>query len=495
MRSFPWDSVATSIGEDGYPVYDRVYQASDLREVYETFFSNGIFTDSETALKVSPGEGMTVRVAPGRCCINGTVGYEEEERELALTASGTMDRIDTVVLRWDSALDARSIDLYVLAGAPSETPVRPTLTRSETVWELGLCDVYVTAHMLQTKAEKMTDTRLDSSRCGVVAPFVRLDTSNFYDQLQEQTQIAVDLAQAALDGTVVGQLQDDIDGKVSKSGDTMTGDLVIARNDGHNATYSPESALWEDVSAKLKVMAAAQYNGSDGAYASLSAIDAESGAAFNWLRLRRNDSILGKPLSVSSGGTGGTTTAAARTNLSVPMIVNDAEDTCSLRYPDGSKIDDRVLQAPEYGIFPVRGTGGEPNANCRLGMTSNPWFSAAIKNLYIQGSGARLIWNGVPMNSQGVYSFGSQQEVIQNNLAAGGSVNRTCQFTLRDADNIMDVAVLMGEQWYCAAYVKEHTISNGVLTVTLQIINTTTATHNCSVRITALERYMGVVNR
>lgn len=234
MRSFPWDSVATSIGEDGYPVYDRVYQASDLREVYETFFSNGIFTDSETALKVSPGEGMTVRVAPGRCCINGTVGYEEEERELALTASGTMDRIDTVVLRWDSALDARNIDLYVLAGAPSETPVRPTLTRSETVWELGLCDVYVTAHMLQTKSEKMTDTRLDSARCGVVAPFVRLDTSNFYDQLQEQTQIAVDLAQAALDGTVVGQLQESInavdekaDAKVSKAGDTMTGALTL----------------------------------------------------------------------------------------------------------------------------------------------------------------------------------------------------------------------------------------------------------------------------
>lgn len=220
MRSFPWDSVATSIGEDGYPVYDRVYQASDLREVYETFFSNGIFTDSETALKVSPGEGMTVRVAPGRCCINGTVGYEEEERELALTASGTMDRIDTVVLRWDSALDARSIDLYVLAGAPSDTPVRPTLTRSETVWELGLCDVYITAHMLQTKAEKMTDTRLDSARCGVVAPFVRLDTSNFYDQLQAQTKIAVDLAQSAIDGTALA-------GKVSKAGDTMTGPLTL----------------------------------------------------------------------------------------------------------------------------------------------------------------------------------------------------------------------------------------------------------------------------
>lgn len=227
MRSFPWDSVATSIGEDGYPVYDRVYQASDLREVYETFFSNGVFTDDENAFNVSPGDGMTVKVAPGRCCINGTVGYEHEERELSLTASGTADRIDTVVLRWDSSLDSRSIDLYVLAGAPADAPVRPTLTRSETVWELGLCDVYVTAHMAQTRAEKMTDTRLENERCGVVAPFVVLNTQNFYDQLQAQTQEAVDLAQAALDGTIVEQLRGEIDGRVSKDGDSMTGALSL----------------------------------------------------------------------------------------------------------------------------------------------------------------------------------------------------------------------------------------------------------------------------
>lgn len=227
MRSFPWDSVATSIGEDGYPVYDRVYQASDLREVYETFFSNGVFTDDENAFKVSPGDGMTVKVVPGRCCINGTVGYESEERILALTASGNQDRIDTVVLRWDSSVDARSIDLYVLAGAPADTPVRPTLTRSETVWELGLCDLYVTAHMVQTKAEKMTDTRLETERCGVVAPFVSLDTDNFYSQLQAQTQVAVDLAQAALDDTIVSNLEDSINGKVSKDGDTMTGELIL----------------------------------------------------------------------------------------------------------------------------------------------------------------------------------------------------------------------------------------------------------------------------
>lgn len=297
MRSFPWDSVATSIGEDGYPVYDRVYQASDLREVYETFFSNGVFTDDENALKVSPGSGMTVKVAPGRCCINGTVGYEHEERTLAITSSGNLDRIDTVVLRWDSSLDARSVDLYVLAGAPADTPVRPTLTRSETVWELGLCDVYVTAHMAQTKAEKMTDTRLETERCGVVAPFVVLNTKNFYDQLQAQTQVAVDMAQAALDGTIVGKLEGDIsevntkaEGKVSKAGDTMTGALTLntplaVASGGTGLKVNPSMLVNLGTTAASSVLAASPRPGVTGT------------------------------LPVSNGGTGAATAASALINL------------------------------------------------------------------------------------------------------------------------------------------------------------------------------------
>lgn len=218
MRSFPWDSVATSIGEDGYPVYDRVYQASDLREVYETFFSNGVFMpEGEPSFAVSPGEDMTVTVAPGKCHVLGTVGYEPEQRTLALTASSNQnDRIDTVVLRWDSSIDARSIDLYVVAGSPGENPVRPQLTRSETVWELGLCDVFVPKSSLTVTADRITDTRLDNDRCGVVEPFDTVDTTSLYSQLQAAVSRAVELADAALSDSIAGQLKaliDDIPNK------------------------------------------------------------------------------------------------------------------------------------------------------------------------------------------------------------------------------------------------------------------------------------------
>lgn len=221
MRSFPWDSLVVSMGDDGFPIYDRDYMASDLREVYETFFSNGVFLDTEDALQVTVGEGMTVHVAPGKCCIRGTVGYEKSIRELALQASSSQDRIDTVVLRWNANVEMRNIDLYVKSGVASATPVAPTLTRSETVYELGLADIFVSKNSGAVSAARITDTRMNTDRCGIVTPLVKIDMTSFYETMQaalaeleakldEQTQIAVDLAQNALDETMAGHLQSQI---------------------------------------------------------------------------------------------------------------------------------------------------------------------------------------------------------------------------------------------------------------------------------------------
>lgn len=212
MKSFPWDSII--LGKDertGYAILDRQAKAADLREIYSTFFTNGVFVNEPDSLQVSPGEAMNVVVSPGRCCINGTVGIEVNQRGLAIQAAdATSDRIDTVVLRWNANVEVRSIDLYVKTGVAQSVPVRPTLTRSETVWELGLCDIFIAKGSGAISAARITDTRLDKERCGVVSPLLEVDTTSFYEQLREQTQIAVDLAQAAIDGTVAGDLQKQI---------------------------------------------------------------------------------------------------------------------------------------------------------------------------------------------------------------------------------------------------------------------------------------------
>ena len=221
MRSFPWDSIVEAMGDDGLPIYDRAYSASDLQDIMTIFFSNGVFMNTNNALQVTAGANMTVLVAPGRGMIRGTSCLESSSRALEMVASSSKDRIDTVVLRWDANLEQRNIDLYVVQGVASDSPVRPQLTRTETIYELGLADVFVPKNTTAISDERITDTRLETERCGIATPFAKIDTTTFYNQinaainkqvgeLQEQTDKAVELAQNAIDGTTAGNLQHQI---------------------------------------------------------------------------------------------------------------------------------------------------------------------------------------------------------------------------------------------------------------------------------------------
>ena len=209
MKVFPVDSIVTKLGDDGLPIYDRPYVSADLREVYSNFFTNGVFMDDSTSLQVMTATGgMNVYVKAGTCHINGAFGVEPEQRTLQIdAASASLDRIDTIVARLDLAIEARSLDLYVVKGTPAEDPVRPSLTRNETVWELGLADVYLPKGVATISQARISDTRLETQRCGVVTPLVELDTTTLFEQLQQATQDAVDAMNDALDGTTAGNLQ------------------------------------------------------------------------------------------------------------------------------------------------------------------------------------------------------------------------------------------------------------------------------------------------
>lgn len=240
MISWPWDSVVTGFGDNGFPIYDRSYKAEQLREVLKRFFSNGVFMDEPNQFHVTPGDGMNVIVDPGSCFIQGDVGYEIAQRELAIQAPSSEDRIDTVIIRWDANIEARTVDLYVLQGAASVTPVRPTLTRTESVWEIGLCDIFIPKSSAAIAADRITDTRLETERCGAVTPLLNVDTTTFFDQIQAAVDRAVKLSNDTLSGSLAAGFQDQIDEnaesisknaeaidtKVSKSGDTMTGTLT-----------------------------------------------------------------------------------------------------------------------------------------------------------------------------------------------------------------------------------------------------------------------------
>lgn len=185
MQSYPFTSQVT-YDEQGLPLYDRAVDSAFLRKVFAAYFSDGVFYNPTNALQVVAGTGMQVQVNPGICHIQGAMGIEPNLRTLSLTAAGSQPRIDTVVARLDLSQAVRSIELYVKTGTPAARPSAPSLTRDSTIWELGLANISVGANVGTISQSNITDTRLDTSRCGMVAQTIgSLDTGPFFAQLQQ----------------------------------------------------------------------------------------------------------------------------------------------------------------------------------------------------------------------------------------------------------------------------------------------------------------------
>ena len=190
MISFPYNANITGYDSDGMPIFDRAIDALTQRQITKLFYTNGVHADNngQSNFKVNAGTGMTVVVDPGSCCIEGAYGIEDERRTLAIQAADSMDRIDRVVIRLDDA--ERKIDLYVLKGTPASVPAAPALTRpvsgeSGDIYELGIADVFISKNTTTIAQDRITDTRLNASLCGIIGtPNTVIDASNYYTQFQ-----------------------------------------------------------------------------------------------------------------------------------------------------------------------------------------------------------------------------------------------------------------------------------------------------------------------
>lgn len=164
--------------------HDRTYKAEDWAEYFASFIGNGIFPVPSTGLQVVAGSGMNVTVRAGKAWINGYFYQNTGDLTVQLaTADGQLNRIDRIVVQWN--LTNRTITTKVKSSGFSASPSAPAVQRDADIFELVLADVFVAAGVTAITQSRITDQRLNTSLCGVVAAVVdQIDTAAFNAQLQ-----------------------------------------------------------------------------------------------------------------------------------------------------------------------------------------------------------------------------------------------------------------------------------------------------------------------
>lgn len=238
MIGFPFDSHVT-FESDGTPVYDRAITSAPLRKLIAKLLTDGVLPNPSTNLQVEAGSGMNVVVNHGFAICAGGLKLEENQRTLAIQAADSnYDRIDTVVLRWNDNDSERICDLYIVEGIPAASPLRPKLTRTESIWELGLADLFVNKNSSAISNQRITDTRYETARCGIISAISEFDTTTLYQQVQ--ADLAGFKASEQADfitwfNDIKGQLSEDAAGNLQKQIGTLEALKTEVKNNLVNA--------------------------------------------------------------------------------------------------------------------------------------------------------------------------------------------------------------------------------------------------------------------
>lgn len=161
---------------------DRKYNAAHWANYFKPLFKSGVFNGD---LQVVANGAMSVTVKAGYAWLIG-YGYQNTE-PLVIdleVASGNLNRYDAIKIKLD--LSARTITAYADKGGNAASPAKPVNTRSDTVFEITIAEVYIAAGTTVITQSMITDTRMDNAKCGWVSGAVdQIDFSQIYAQFNK----------------------------------------------------------------------------------------------------------------------------------------------------------------------------------------------------------------------------------------------------------------------------------------------------------------------
>lgn len=258
-----------------YPLNGILYSAEDA-QLFHCTRTSGVFS-SEQDFPVTITDDAQLTIGPGLAWIQpsrfaGLVAAFKDSTVLELPlADGNLPRIDRVVLRYDKLASATS--LLVLSGTASSSPVGPAISRTASVYDLALYDVYRAAGSLTVSAANISSLLLDEELCGVMRDGVeRIPTAQLQAEARAKIQgleeSATNSAKAAANsasaaagsaseaGTYASNAEDSAE-EAASSKNAAAGSASAASASANNAAASASTAASKAAAASSSATAAA----------------------------------------------------------------------------------------------------------------------------------------------------------------------------------------------------------------------------------------------
>ncbi len=177
-----------------YPLNGVTYSAEDV-EIYHSTRTSGVFS-SEISVSI---ENRNLTISPFLAWIKNSefsgksVAVTSPETVTIEASEAVLDRIDRIVLRYDK--NANNASISILKGEGSKFPVAPTISRTEFIYDLVICDVYIPSGSLSISGADVTMQILNEELCGIMRDGV---TGIPTAQLQTQAEDLIEKLDTAI---------------------------------------------------------------------------------------------------------------------------------------------------------------------------------------------------------------------------------------------------------------------------------------------------------
>ena len=169
---------------------DRLYSADQMNRPYRRLISNGVFatpegTPSTDLQVVSAFSGMKIIVKAGQGIFADKWFEHSSDVQITVPANANVvPRRDSVIVQIDKRVNGRVGNVIYRTGVASSNPQVPDITKTATLMEYRIANVYVAAGATAINNDAIVDLR-GSSECPWVTSLVKqVDTSQLFNQWQ-----------------------------------------------------------------------------------------------------------------------------------------------------------------------------------------------------------------------------------------------------------------------------------------------------------------------